>query len=392
MKLLDVAVERVSDQIRVVGHIEKREEQPYVAFPRAMQDLVSDTADAFVPALLVPCLESGKPLEIVPPVSPRLAGRIPHIIDLLLALFPSFHRVEVKVHARQTAETSTGNWVATLFSGGVDSFYTLLKGLEPETSPDLRPTHLLFMRGLEQRLDESDGAGATHSVVEDVANAVGLNVLSGETNLRMLFPLNYELYYHAAALIASGIVLSGGVKRLLVPSTYSYGQMIPWGSHPILDELWSTDAVEVIHHGAEARRVDKIAQLVGHHPLALERLRVCLDNQAGPVNCGRCKKCARTIMALEIAGTLDGAQTFPKVSRRALARSLCADSPIFVEELRDLALRTGRTDALDFLNSVIRRQKRRFAVKALIESTPVLTTMMPQVNRLRRLCRRHGAD
>src|SRR5262249_30330327 len=215
----------------------------------------------------------------------------------------------------------------------VDSFYTLIKGLSPESDPAYRPTHLLFMRGLEQRLDESAGADATLGVVEEVARATGVNVLWGETNLRMLFGLNYELYYHAAALIASALALSTGVRRLLVPSTYSYGQLIAWGSHPLLDELWSTEALEVIHHGAEARRVDKIATFVGSNPIALERMRVCLKNQAGPGNCGRCKKCARTIMALQIVGTLDKAKTFPKVSRQSLARSLRDDSPIFVEEL-----------------------------------------------------------
>src|SRR5262249_5919669 len=168
--------------------------------------------------------------ELVPAVSPQLAARIPRIVDILLALFQNFHRVEVKLHAREERQFSSGSCVAALFSGGVDSFYTLIKGLSPESDPAYRPTHLLFMRGLEQRLDESAGADATLGVVEEVARATGVDVLCGETNLRMLFGLNYELYYHAAALVGSALALSRGVKCLLVPSTYSYGQLIPWGS------------------------------------------------------------------------------------------------------------------------------------------------------------------
>jgi len=203
----------------------------------------------------------------------------------------------------------------------------------------------------------------------------------------MLFGLNYELYYHAAALIASGLVLSNGIRRLLVPSTYSYGQLIPWGSHPLLDELWSTESMEVIHHGAEARRVEKVADIVAHHPQVLQYLRVCLKNQAGPANCGRCGKCARTMIALEIIGALAHARTFPAVSRRILERTLRADSQIFVQELCDLARRTGNDESIELLNRVVRKQQRRHAIKTLVETTPVLAGLMPHFHRLRRRLR-----
>src|SRR4051812_2908625 len=55
MKLLDVRVESAGDRVRITGHIEGATVQPYLAFPREMESVVSDTVDAFVPALLVPC-------------------------------------------------------------------------------------------------------------------------------------------------------------------------------------------------------------------------------------------------------------------------------------------------------------------------------------------------
>jgi hypothetical protein len=384
MKLKDVRVERACDRIRIIADIENEPVKPYLAFPREMEGFIAGTADAFVPMILVPCLEKGEALEVVPPVSPQMVWHVPRIMDVLLALFPNFHRVPVKLNERQEAAAPEGTAVASLFSGGVDSFYTLLKGFTPGADPDLRATHVFFMRGLEQPLDQSSGADATLNVVRDIAGQNGVGVLWGETNIRLLFGLNYELYYHASALIGSALALSRGVKRLLVPSTFSYGQLIPWGSHPLLDELWSVESMEVIHHGAEARRVDKIEMLARDHRSTLRHLRVCLKNQAGPGNCGRCQKCARTMMALEVVGARADASTFPLVSRQTLAHWLRADNPIFVEELRDLARQTGSREALNFLNRVVRKQKRRHAVKALIDSTPVLADMMPAVNRLRR--------
>jgi hypothetical protein len=384
MKLLSVRVEGEGDRICVVGELENGTLQPYLAFPRELESFVAGTADTFVPMLLVPCLEKGEPLEIVPPISRQLARRIPRIMDVLLSLFPNFHRISVKLNVREEPAQSSGHAVASLFSGGVDSFYTLLKGFTPGTDPDLRPTQLFFMRGLEQPLDQSSGADATLDIVREIAQQSGVGLLWGETNLRLLFGLNYELYYHASALIGSALALSRGIKRLLVPSTFAYGQLIPWGSHPLLDELWSIESMEVIHDGAEARRVDKISMLARDHRSVFRHLRVCLKNQAGPGNCGRCQKCARTMMALELIGALADAPTFPAVPRQILARWLRADNPIFVEELRDLARQCGSADTVAFLNRVVRSQKRRHAVKALIDSTPVLADMMPAVNRLRR--------
>jgi hypothetical protein len=392
MKLVDVRVESAGDRVRITGHIEGAKVHPFLAFPREMEPYVSSTADAFVPALLLPCLERGESLEVIPPVSAQLVSRLPRILDVAISLFPNFHRIGVHLNARERTEAPTGKVIASLFSGGVDSFYTLLKGFGPEGIPSERPTHLFFMRGLEQRLDESAGAGATLGVVEEAAQAAGAGVLWGETNLRMLFGLNYELYYHAAALIGAALSLSGGIRRLLVPSTFSYGQLVPWGSHPLLDELWSTEMTEIVHHGAEARRVDKIAMLVRNHRPILHRLRVCLKNQAGPYNCGRCQKCARTMMALEILGALGDAPTFPKVSRKTLAHWLRADNPIFVAELHDFARGTGSKASFDFLTGVMRGQKRRHAIKALIDSTPMLGGFMPAVTRFRRQLRGEPAQ
>jgi hypothetical protein len=93
------------------------------------------------------------------------------------------------------------------------------------------------------------------------------------------------------------------------------------------------------------------------------------------------------MMALEIVGALANAPTFPAVSQKTLARWLRADNPIFVEELRDLARQSGQPESIDFLNRVARKQKRRHAIKALIDTTPLVGGMMPAVARFRRRLR-----
>jgi len=145
--------------------------------------------------------------------------------------------------------------------------------------------------------------------------------------------------------------------------------------------------MEIVHDGAEARRVDKIARIVSRHPLALKHLRVCLYNQESPRNCGHCKKCARTMMALELIGKLRDTNMFPLVSRQELARGLRKDDPHFLDELYDFARELGNTEGVAFLESVMKSQKRRRAARSLLESTPLLDTVMPTVDQLRRRVR-----
>ena len=387
MKLTEVRLESSKDRVRLSGRVDSDAAQPFFEFPVEFQNLVADTADPFVPALLVPALERGEPLEIVPPVSPRLVARLPRIVDTLISLFPAFRRAPVVLHAKQSADVPTGTLVATLFSSGVDSFYTLLKGLRPETDPALRPTHLLFIQGHEQRLGETSGSAETVSGIHEVARETGTGVISGFTNLRALFGLNYEVYYQGALLAASALALSRGVRRLIVSSTFTYNQLRPWGSHPLLDELWSTETMEIIHDGAEARRVDKIGRIVGRHPLALKHLRVCLDNQESPRNCGHCKKCARTMMALELIGAIGNTNMFPRISRQELARGLRNDDPAFLDELCAFARELGDSERLAFLQTVMKSQKRRRAARSLLESAPLVSSVMPRFDHLRRRVR-----
>ena len=77
----------------------------------------------------------------------------------------------------------------------------------------------------------------------------------------------------------------------------------------MLDPLWSTEGLTVVHDGCEADMFAKMA-FVSRSPLVLETLRVCPGFGNG-YNCGRCMKCMRTMVALLQAGALDRCQTLP---------------------------------------------------------------------------------
>ena len=125
-------------------------------------------------------------------------------------------------------------------------------------------------------------------------------------------------------LASIGHLLYPIVSKIYIPATYSY-HMLPCGSHPLLDPLWSTESIQFVHDGFDATRVAK-AKLVSTYDQALKSLRVCWDNPCdGACNCGVCEKCIRTMINLYVSGSLDRCTTFdvtldPKcISRVGLA-------------------------------------------------------------------------
>jgi hypothetical protein len=198
------------------------------------------------------------------------------------------------------------------FSLGVDSFYTLLRH-EKEIPGREKITHLIYMMGYAVPLKEySDGR--ERPVIENVQEAAriwGKKAICGRTNLRDCFSLNPSRQYHGSAMAATASSLSGGMGKVLIPASATWLRLIPWGSHPLIDPLWSSDGLEIIHDGANANRAQKVADTIIHYPEALRLLRVCINKRGGSGNCGFCIKCIRTMTTLGIAAVLQSCGSFP---------------------------------------------------------------------------------
>ena len=69
---------------------------------------------------------------------------------------------------------------------------------------------------------------------------------------------------------------------LIVPASYEYALMRPWGSHPFVDPMWSNPHLRIVHDGAEATRLRKVRAISGYDP-AMKYLRVCYPPLGGQV-------------------------------------------------------------------------------------------------------------
>jgi hypothetical protein len=75
--------------------------------------------------------------------------------------------------------------------------------------------------------------------------------------------------------------------------------------------LWGSEALEIVHDGCEASRPEKVASIASSD-VALRWLSVCKKDRGDAINCGRCEKCARTMVSLYLAQALGRANTFPR--------------------------------------------------------------------------------
>ena len=164
--------------------------------------------------------------------------------------------------------------------------------------------------GFDISVDQHSLYKKASDAVAYIAEELGKNVIEIETNVRSLLDpyISWEMS-HGAALVSVGYLLSSHFSKIYIASTYTHANLHPWGSHPFLDPLWSTESLEFIHDRCEASRAEKTAFLA-QHDIALRTLRVCWQCPHETYNCGKCRKCLITMIDLYAAGKLEQCTTF----------------------------------------------------------------------------------
>ena len=245
---------------------------------------------------------------------------------------------------------------ALLFSGGVDSFHTLL-------CEESEPSLLVYVQGFDRALDDDALLPPIRAMLADVAAARGALAVILRTNLRAhpAFACVTWERTHGGALACVGHVLGPAVGRLLISATFAGADAPPWGSHARLDTHLSSSGLAIAHAGTDRRRSAKLVRLADE-PLVQKHLRVCWASTGPTYNCSRCDKCLVTMLVLREAGRLadfavfepptDFAAAFdalPKTIYRKTVREIRAatDDPRLGRALEDLDRRSGTHPAYD---------------------------------------------
>jgi hypothetical protein len=290
-------------------------------YPARFADWISPRADGFVAALILRAMQAREPIEVRAPISARFAGGLAAYQQTFAAWFPErLAPVEVRAPVEAVPREHAAA-TATAFSGGVDSFYTLWSHY-PDNEPDeaSRITHALFLHGFDLPLGWTAAYDTARGLYADCMRGLGIDLIAAGTNVKAFLPRADWWLFHGGALIGAALVLDRGVRRFYVPATHDYGHLVPWGSDPRVDPLLSTEALEVVHDGAEATRLHK-TRVIGRWPPTVGRLRVCGRADRSVPNCCRCGKCLRTMTTLELFGLLARHTSFPLPLRRSDLRA-----------------------------------------------------------------------
>ena len=301
-----------------------------------------EDASPFLCAALLLAMQRGEDLELHAAVSGRLLERVPRIVDVYAEWDPRLHRSCVSAQD-ELAPAGRAAGVGCFFSRGVDSMYA---AAVPRGLPGA-VTRLVYC----ERLESMHSAGTRAEelrLARDAARQVGLPLAVIDTNLRELsdpiVPDWGDMVGAALALLANA--MAGGLGHVVIPSSAAPTTLVPTGTSPLLDPLFSTDELEV-HHEVPATRPAKVAWLASERPDLLPYLKVCFHEDR-PDNCGRCPKCVLTMLALEAAGALALATGFPPEVDPEVVAATAPSGLQPREELRDveLALRVRGATAL----------------------------------------------
>ena len=335
-----------------------RSETYWFDVPADYADFVSQEGDPWLVLLLPLAARLGERLEVERPVCPQLVAQVADVTAIWRSWYRGFHDVPIDAPLRdRPAAVGTRN--ATFFSGGVDSFFSVLYERDQGQPPD----DLVTVGGFDIPLDNPAAIQAADESLAHAAAGLGLPLITLSTNIRetRYGDLHWGFVTHGCALAAVGHAMTRRWHRVLIASSHGYHGLKPWGSHPLLDPLLSTAATAIVHHGTRFNRVEKTEFIARQH-VALKHLHVCWVNR-DEKNCCRCAKCMRTMATLELLGKLPEASSFsqPAVTAADLRhlRLTTRNEREFMAELIPLAEEKGRPEFTAMIRSLIRRGRFR---------------------------------
>ena len=237
----------------------------------------------------------------------------------------------------------------------------------------------MLVHGFDFWLDDHVLRQQVSNELQAIARKLGKPLIEVETNLREFTDqfLDWGLHCYGGGLASIALLLSGRLKKIYLPPTASYAHLDPWGSHPMLDPLWSTERLEIVHDGLRCHPCRE-GQMRGSIRLGARAPQGVLPEPAGkrPLrratekwNCGRCEKCVRTMLNLYIADALVRCPTFRTPLSPALIRQTSiSDGPPhdhMEDNLLHLKEKEGDTELTRALSECVENYRRHRMIRMI---------------------------
>lgn len=307
-------IERVGGMSRLKADIklpdEKVKELYYEVDSQYESYLCTERSDAFVLSLLQYAMFHGYDIEWECPVTERLVYQLRTMYIPVLAEIASDQFSAIKLNGEVIKESidKKMHGVATGASGGIDSFYTVMKHVN-DVEASYKLTHLFYvaisnnvssLEGLREDFEKG------YKNIQNIAEALNLPVVK-------LFSNETEFHYsgivNGGALRYAGMVYS--LQKMFDIYYLSSGlrfvefKLAKGDSHYY--DLFnftcvSTQSIQFYSTGGEAGRVEK-TDYIAKFNVVQKNLHVCNFSEID--NCSKCDKCFRTMFPLYAEGMLE---------------------------------------------------------------------------------------
>lgn len=316
-------LEKTSNNIRINFDIESEnfEKKLWYEVDKKYKDFLSDSCDSALIALLLPAMYKNEDIHINGTVSEKLLFNFHRLQKILQILVPSLHIINV-TYKETTTFSYDAKYVATGFSGGIDSYTTLDDYFYNCNLENHKITHLTYHNvgnhiigdyntdfNLQKEL--FDKRFDKINTIASKLGKSGIPFIKVDSNLDLFYipeDLNYEQTYTLRNLSVA-LLLQKGLKIFYSSSGYSYEYVeikkysTTTKIDPILLPLFATKSLDTILVGAEYTRVEKTLKVAKLKDAQIS-LDVCTDSDDG-TNCSKCYKCLRTQLTLDLAGKLN---------------------------------------------------------------------------------------
>lgn len=289
--------------------------------------LTHEVADAFVSALLMAAIMSGQDIIVKAPLSEVFYHNLEN--SLIYTICKAYNKPKIKVKAESLISPDFDpRAVSAGFSGGVDSFATVIQHTSKKCPKSLTLTHLTLMnvgsygdsevafshfsndaiRSKEYAeklklplvlINSNIGSAYRREECKRLRGFASRSIISLTSGILSLQKL-YKYYFISSSRTIDEIKLSH--------SNQSYYE-------PLIASYLTTHTTRVLIANADMNRIDKTKYIADIKDVQ-ERLYVCAADiynekqnktysKDGYPNCSECDKCTRTMLTLELLGKLD---------------------------------------------------------------------------------------
>ncbi len=353
-------------------------------------NLVSDTLDAPLVALLLPAMKAGEDIYIDGTVSKRLYYNLSNSLQTILtSVIPNLKKVSIYPSTMQDNKHLAPG-VATGFSAGIDSFSVLGDHHYQEQPEGFQLTHLLYNNiGAHTRGGEKLFRERYRRLIQTTEEKIGLPFIAINSNLAKFYKSFSFTRTHTLRNASVALLLQNGIGRFMYASAFHYKDVFVDTTHdiahsdPIVLPLLSTNSLDILSTGGEYTRTEKTAK-VAEIKDSYNCLDVCVAVKDNDNNCSICWKCKRTLLTLDIVGNVDkygkvfDLGLYSKIRLDFIAEVILSND-YFLKEIKAYAKNMGYQ--FPFLSYIYAYSGLKYFVDVLKKLTKVPRKLKRSINR-----------